>query len=304
MSKKVKSRIEYILFIALLKFLKLFPYKMILYIVRKLAVFVGMVIGIRKEVARKQLKRVFPNKSDKEIKALLKDMYYQFGWNACETFFAEPKDLFKKIEFVGKENMEAALAMNKGVIVATAHLGNFELGGRFLASMYPLTDVGKTQRNGMFDEFANKLRREANIEMIDMKFAAKTIFQRLKQNYLITLLMDQNAGKRGVLTDFLGFPASTFTGAAKFSIKTKCPIVPAVIIRNTNGTHTLFADKPIIAKEYSADEKSAQILTENISKQIEKYILQYPTQWFWVHKRWKGFKKAKGYVKDTVNSNK
>ena len=304
MNKKVKSRVEYILFISLIKFLKLFPYKIILVIVRQLAVFVGMVIGIRREVARKQLKRVFRDKSDKEINVLLKEMYFQFGWNACETFFADPEELLRSIEFVGKENIEDALAKKKGVILAGAHIGNFELGARFMASIYPSAGVGKTQRNGMFDEYTNRLRREANIEIIDMNSAPKVIFKRLKQNFLVGLLMDQNAGKRGVLTDFLGYPASTFVGSAKFAIKTGCPIVVAVIIRNKDGKHTAYAEKPIFSDQFSNDPSSVQELTELISKQIEKYILEYPAQWFWVHKRWKGAKKAKGYNNLSEKSDK
>ena len=115
----------------------------------------------------------------------------------------------------------------------------------------------------------------------------------LGEGYIVSLLMDQNAGKNGVLTDFLGHEASTFVGAAKIAIKNGCPIVPAYAIRKDDGSHLFICEEIISANGFENNLKDITQFTEVISKRIEKYIFQYPHLWFWVHKRWKGRKKAR-----------
>ena len=106
-------------------------------------------------------------------------------------------------------------------------------------------------------------------------------------------MVDQNARKQGVQIDFLGYPASTFVGTAKIALKTGTPIVPAIAVREKDGSHTFYFEKMIDPNDFKDKEYPIQELTEYVSKQMEPYIMKYPEQWFWVHRRWRNFSKAR-----------
>ncbi|OQX71113.1 MAG: hypothetical protein B6D62_02670 [Candidatus Cloacimonas sp. 4484_275] len=293
MKKKTKNKIEFYLFRGLLKLLKLFPYKFSEQIIVSLFILIGYYIGIRKKVAAEQLKMVFPEKSNREIKKILLRMYAGMGKTAAETYLGNKTKLFANSVAEGWNNLEKAVAMKKGVILATGHIGNWELAGRYIAAHFKFSVVAKKQRNRYFDNYTNKLREKDNIEIIDKKNAFREIIKKLRNNYIVAILIDQNAGKNGILTNFLGFPASTFVGAAKIAIKLKCPIVPAFAVRENNGKNHFIILPMILPTNYQNNEQSIKQLTEKISSTLEKIIIDHPSDWFWVHRRWRGFKKAR-----------
>ncbi len=293
MRKPLQSRIEYISFLILYYGLKLLPLCIIKFLAAELMVFGGMLLGIRRKIAVNNLKMVYPEKSQKEIKIILKKMYQELGKTGAETYFADFNKLYKKVELEGWEHLEKAIQMDKGVILASCHTGNWELAGRYINTKHKLSVIYKKLRNRYFNDFTYSLRDNNGLIMIEKKKALRTVLKLLKENYIVTIMIDQNARKDGVLIDFLGHPASTYVGMAKIAIKNGTPIVPAIAIRQSNGVHKFFFE-PIISPEgYKNNLDDIRELTEIVSKQIEKYILKYPSQWFWVHRRWRGSKKAR-----------
>jgi len=293
MTKDTKNKIEYFAFRFFLKVLQLLPYKLAMNIVVFLFISVGYFIGIRKKVAEKQLKMVFPGKENREIKKILLQMYINMGKTAAETYLGSKEKIFRESSIEGWEYLEKAVAKKKGVILATGHIGNWEFAGKYIAARFKLSVVAKKQRNRYFDIYTNRLRQQDKVGIIDKKNAFREIIKQLRENYIIAILIDQNAGKNGILTNFLGFPASTFVGAAKIAIKTKCPIVPAFAVRENDGTNRFLILPMIEPDAFKNDDESTKKLTEDISAKLEEIILQYPADWFWVHKRWKGYKETR-----------
>jgi KDO2-lipid IV(A) lauroyltransferase len=293
MRKPLQSRVEYISFLILYYGLKLLPLGIIKFLAAELMIFGGMVLGIRRKIAVNNLKMVYPEKSQKEINIILKKMYRDMGKTAAETYFANFNKLYEKVELEGWEHLEEAIKMGKGVILASCHTGNWELAGRYINTRYKLSVIYKKLRNRYFNDFTYSLRENDGLIMIEKKKALRTVLKLLKEKYIVTIMIDQNARKDGVLVDFLGHPASTYVGMAKIAIKNGTPIVSAIAIRQPNGVHKFFFE-PIISPEgYKNNLDDIRELTEIVSKQIEKYILKYPSQWFWVHRRWRGSKKAR-----------
>nr|HPR18916.1 lysophospholipid acyltransferase family protein [Candidatus Cloacimonadota bacterium] len=91
----------------------------------------------------------------------------------------------------------------------------------------------------------------------------------------------------------LGHPASTYVGAAKIAIKTNTPIVPAIALRTEDNKHRFIFEKMILPEGYKNTTEDIIKLSEEMSKPLEKYVLEFPEQWFWVHRRWRGYRKAK-----------
>ncbi|MCF7858755.1 MAG: lysophospholipid acyltransferase family protein [Candidatus Cloacimonetes bacterium] len=293
MKKSLQSKLEFFFFKGFIKCFKVIPYQVVRAFLANIFVIGARIFNIRYALAKKQLKLVYPEKSNREIKKIINQMYYHMGITTAETYFGNKEELFKTCEIRGWDNLKKAVERGQGVILVTGHLGNWELAGRYIAANIDMAVVGKKQRNRYFDEYTNALRLQDNIIVIRKKNALKPILKLLKEGYIISLLMDQNAGKNGILTDFLGYEASTFVGAAKISIKTGCPIVPAYAIRKKDGSHIFICEEIIESQAYNNNLEDIKKLTEIVSKTIEKHIHQYPHLWFWVHKRWKGSGKAR-----------
>jgi KDO2-lipid IV(A) lauroyltransferase len=250
MNKRIKSKIEFAFFRLFYGAFQRVPYGITERFFKSLFVFGGMVVGIRKTVALQNLQKVFPNYSKKERNAILKKMYYFMGKTIAEIYFCKYQKIAAKTTVKGFEHLEQAVSLKKGVILATCHSGNWEFAGKYIAAKYSLAVIYKKLRNPYFDSFTNELRLKAKIEVIHSKKSLKQIFTYLKKNYIITILIDQDAGKNGILTNFLGQPASTFPGAAKIAIKTGVPIVPAIALRDGNENNLLVFQKMILPEEY------------------------------------------------------
>jgi KDO2-lipid IV(A) lauroyltransferase len=294
MSKKFQNLVEYIPFIITIKLFSLFPYKLVLWKLKALFVLIGYGIGIRKKVAYDQMKMVFPGKSDKEIRALLKKMYKTMGASTAEVFFSSPERTNRNTEAVGIENVHEALKLGRGVILASAHFGNWESCIEVMNSNnIKLTGIAKKQRNTYFDNYENNVRAKRGVYHIPYKNALKMTLKKLSENYAVAIVCDQNAGKTGVRIDFLGHPASAYVGPAKIALKTKTPIIPCIALKLDDDRNRLIFEKPIYTDDLENNDDNMLSLTKDINHYIEKYILEYPHMWFWVHKRWKGAAKAR-----------
>ena len=109
---------------------------------------------------------------------------------------------------------------------------------------------------------------------------------------LMTLLVDQDAGKSGLRTDFLGRPASTWPGAARMSLRTGCPVVALAIVREEGGSHELRFGRTLEPDDFRDGPDPVRDYTAAISGAVETFIRERPDQWFWVHRRWKGAHEA------------
>ncbi len=293
-SKKWKSKLEYLGFMILYKFLRIFPYSFIEFFLENLLIFGGLVLKIRKDVALTQLNKSFPEKTEREINSILKNVYRNIGKMTAETFFGDDKKLFNKITTNGFENLHEALSLGRGMILVSAHFGNWELAGRYIASTGINTGIViKKQRNPYFETFSNKPREKFGIKIIHKKRSLKEILKFIKTKGMVVLVSDQNAGSDGIKFKFLGRDASIHTGAAKFGVKFGIPIVIGMTVRTKENKHILYFEKPIYTDQIEKTSFNIEQLAMTISERIEKYVEKYPDQWFWVHKRWKGAKKAK-----------
>ena len=294
MQKKIKNLLEYIPFIGLVKLLSIFPYKFVLWIMECLFINIGYGIGIRKKVAHDQLKMVYPGKSEKEIKYLLKKMYKTMGSATAEVFFSTPERTLENTRAVGMENVLKALELGRGVILASAHFGNWESCMELMNDNgVKLTGIAKTQRNTYFNNYQNNQRLKRGVRHISLKNALRGTLKALSDNMAVAIVCDQNAGKTGIRIDFLGHPASAYIGPAKISLKTKTPIIPCIALKHDDRSNELIFEEPIYTDDMASNDENMIALTKQISQRIEHYITEYPHMWFWVHKRWKGAKKAR-----------
>ena len=259
--------------------------RLLLGVVRRL----GFWSGLRREQVSSQMAAVFPERLPAEREQLVDDVYRHLARTVAEVYCADPAELAASVVVEpGWQAVDQALSTGRGAIVATAHLGNFELGGRVLAARYSLLDVVKSQRNRLFEAHLESMRHRHHIATVTMDRAAPAVLEQLKRGGLVSLLVDQDAGSAGLALDFLGRPASTWPGAARFALRTGCPVIPMAIIRQPDGGHVLRVGEVIAVEQGPAEPVRVRELMTRISAAVEAFILDRPEQWFWVHRRWKG----------------
>jgi KDO2-lipid IV(A) lauroyltransferase len=248
---------------------------------------IGYRIGIRKKIALMQLQKVFPNLEQSILKTILKKLYRNMALTIQEIYLTDDKTLYSMCSIEGRENVDSALALGRGAVLATAHFGDWEAARILPLAGIPLSVVAKTQRNTLFDDYTNKIRRSCGLKVINMNRGLRDIIHQLAEGRFVAILMDQNAGSSGLMMDFLGFPASHWKGVAKLSLRYHVPIVPGFARRSDDGKIIFEFYKPILHEELEDCEASYRIVLEDVNQIIETKIREYPDQWFWVHKRWK-----------------
>ena len=280
------NRTEYLLFRFALFKLRLLPYPWGRWLLTRLFLWIGYGLGIRRQVAAENLQRVYPDMPPKQRKKLLKRVYLNLGLSAAELYLLPEKQLISGTSINGRENLEAALALGKGVILATAHLGNWEAARTLPLFGIPLAAVVQKQHNHLFDAYNNALRTRQGVRLIDQRHGLKDLLACLRQNMVVTILTDQNAGPEGLILEFLGHPAPHWKGAAKISLRYKAPIVPGYALRNPEGGISICFEPMIHHPELSDSTENQLLLLKEINAVTERYIRQNPKQWLWLHRRW------------------
>lgn len=289
-----KNRAEYVLFRGAVSGLARLPDRWSHWLCRRAGWLAGPVLGIRQRVVRQQMASVFSQRSAPEIRRLSDQVYDHLGRTVAEVFCSDPERLRAQVDVVpGWAALDAAMAAGRGVLAVTSHLGNFELGGRILAQRYCVLDIVKPMRNPYFDRYLQRSRASHGIATVPMTRSGKAVLAHLRGGGLVTLFVDQDAGRDGVCTNFLGLPASTWPGAARLAIRTGCPVVPLAIVRNPDGRHAMHIGEPLDAGNERATDEGIATFTARISAAVEGFIRERPEQWFWVHRRWKGAAEAK-----------
>jgi len=230
-------------------------------------------------------------KSEREIATIAKACYRHLG--LCMTEFVRLPGLSAEevralVQLRGREHLDAALARGKGAILLTGHLGNWELvGSRIAAEGYPLSVIARAQRDTEITEYARLTRERMGMRVLHRDVAVRSALKALRQNELVGILIDQNAGDDGVFVDFFGYPASTAPGAAAFALRTSAAVLPTWGWREPDNTHVAQVDEAVPLIETGDREQDILANTAAFTSVLEKRIRLRPEQWFWLHKRWK-----------------
>lgn len=248
-----------------------------------------LVPGKRKRMATANIERSLALKPAAAA-AIARASAVRFGPMFMEVLrlpYLNSQNIHQVVRLEGAEHLEAALAEGHGVVLATAHSGNWELLGAALAMHgFPLVAVVQKQTNAEMDRFINDYRRGAGMH-VTYKSGVREMVKLLSEGRIVGLLMDQDSDTDGVFVEFFGRIASTPPGAAALARLKGAPIVPAFITANGDGTHTALIHPAIHLERTSSRESDIFTTTQQLTRIIEDHIRQRPEEWFWLHNRWK-----------------
>ncbi len=245
-----------------------------------------------RNIAKANLQRAFGNeKTSDEIDALAQNVFirliriiFDIGWYVRVNV----NELHRYFRINGAEHLTSAYNRKQGVLVLTAHLGNWEL----LAVLAPLLNLKanilyRPMDFAPLDRYFVRSRTRFGTSVIPTAHSMRKILSALHDGEAIAMLMDQNVDwYEGVFADFFGHPACTNKGLALIAMKTGCPVVPVFMSHDENGfIAEILPEIPLIR---TGDKiKDVEENTRQYNHAIESVIRKYPDQWFWVHQRWK-----------------
>ncbi len=241
----------------------------------------------------RHLKKIFgEHKSDLEIQDMAKGVFHNLGRNMADAFTIErfnAGNIDNYVQSTGLENLEHALSLGNGVIALTGHIGNWELMGAYLSMKgFPINVVGAPSYDPRLDELIIKNRKSSGMKYIARGSATRSIIRALKQNEVVGILIDQDTKKvEGVFAEFLGHPAYTPIGPVILAMKTSSAIVPMVIHIRKDGTHLIRVKPKLPLKIEGDDQNNLHHNIQLCNDALSEFILEHPTQWVWMHERWK-----------------
>jgi KDO2-lipid IV(A) lauroyltransferase len=239
------------------------------------------------------LSMAMPGLSRAELRNVARQVWSALGKN-CLDVLRFPRtgwdELEKLVRVEGLETLEEAVSRGRGVIAITGHIGSWEmLAAYFSMRGYPLSVLARPLRDDRLEALLDSLRRGKGMRPISRIANARPAYESLKKGDILGVLIDQDTPVKGVFCDFFGRPAFTPAGPAYLAMRTGAAVVPMAISMQSDGTHLVRILEPVDAAAKDGDDKDRRALeiTAECTRSLERLIRYEPTQWVWMHERWK-----------------
>lgn len=309
----------YLLFIVLEKIVPLFPLSFTRRIARLKGILFYYIIPIRKKTALQNVRLAFPGKNEEQVRAIVKYCYINVLIVITEFFYI-PKlklnALKETFKISNPEIIKEKLKDGKGLILISAHFGNWELGAYAIGRICgePLNVIVKEQSNTLVDKEINEIREVSLMEdgqtdnkmqdtrmqgnrmqgnrmqgnkMIDMRNSLREVLTLLKENKIVAMLGDQAAPKENVKVNFFIKDVPTFEGTARFAIKTGAAVLFGVPVRNDDYSYAITFREIDMNKYKEYNDQNVKALTQEHTNMLVEMIKENPGHWLWFHKRFK-----------------
>lgn len=268
---------------------------------RRLFLLVGAGLGrvmhrlhFREKVANDNVALAFPYLTGEQRKKFLGEFYRELGITFLEmlgSFYRFDRFVERYSDVEGGEHVREALAKGKGLFVVSAHLGNWEVltaSGPTLFST-PVTMVTKALKPAWFHRVVVVTRGLLGVQMACEPKTMPMILRALKRKEIVGMVMDQYTGAPvGARVPFFGHPVGSHTALAFLALRTGAPVVPSISVRKPDGRYLIRFDPPF---ETLTDEDQDVAVLKNTAQYVrhtEAWVKEFPSQWMWIHRRWKG----------------
>jgi KDO2-lipid IV(A) lauroyltransferase len=230
------------------------------------------------------------NKPPQEAFPIARSIFENFAKYLVDfSRFAKIDDAFIKkfVRIVNIEHVTNALKKGRGVLLLSAHLGNWELaGGIFPKLGHQLNVVALDHENPAVNNIFVNQRLMMGTQVISTGLTIRKCFAALKRNECLALLGDRDFSNHGIEMPFFGKNTLIPKGPATFCLRCGAPIVPVFMVRNADDTFTFIFEKEIVCQKSGDFEGDIAAITEKTTKVIEQYIRKHPEQWCMFRRFW------------------
>jgi KDO2-lipid IV(A) lauroyltransferase len=239
------------------------------------------------------LKASFPDKDEQWLNDVGRKSCESIAMLAVDMFFTPKlvrKDNWRKYSrFKNAERAKWLSKENKGLIFVTGHYGNFEIVGYMMGLFgFNIYSVARPLDNPFISKYLYGVREKAGQKIIDKKGAAEIFDKVASTGATIGFIADQDAGPKGMFVNFFGRKASTYKSIGLLAITNNIPIVIGYGRRIDNRFFFEFGVTRIIyPSEWADKDDPLHWVTAEYTKAIEQFVREDPTQYWWIHRRWK-----------------
>jgi KDO2-lipid IV(A) lauroyltransferase len=291
----MREKIEYFIVRFLLSIAKVLPKGVLYKLFRYLTLLVYHLDKKRRNLTITNLKMAL-NLDEEDAIKLSKDVYIELSKTITEIvlMFVDRFDIdsaiINKDEAIAKIDKLLANSPN-GIIAMTAHFSNWELLAQFLARHgLKMMVVGREGNNKLIEHnITTPLRRKYGNDTVYKHKAMMAMFKTLKKGGNVGILIDQKAKKNNnsVMVNFFGQSASTTTVVAMLKQKFDPLVVPFFVARESDGRYNLIIQDAIESNCQDDSTKCLEEMTQSYNDAMQEVISRYPSQWFWMHNRWR-----------------
>lgn len=230
-----------------------------------------------------------------EDNRMLKEKTREVFRNAARNYFdltrvstMRKDSLDKKTTIHGWQHLVQARSRGKGVILATAHLGNFELGAQAVVNRgIEMTILVEEFSANPILEIIAKLRQRKGVRILPVTMRGlKDVYHALIHGGTVTIVCDRDILGNGINLKFFGEDITLPFGAVSLAQRTGAALIPIFSIRNPHELTSIYIESPLELVDHDNREESLRINTEKLAVIMEKYIRRYPEQWAIIEPFW------------------
>jgi len=243
-------------------------------------------------IAVDNLRRAFPEWDESRLLRTARAVYAHFGQVLLDILWLDGRsrqEVLGLMDVEGAEHVRAAMAAGRGAILATCHLGNWELHGVGHGHAFgPIGVVARPLDNRALDRRLCAFRTAGGNTVIYKQRAVAQVLATLRAGQGVAILIDQNVqAKDGIFVEFFGRPAATTTVVAALAVKTGCALVPCHSEIQTDGRYRMVYEPALVWSPSGNRQADIAHLTQELTRRVEAWVRQVPEQWLWIHRRWK-----------------
>lgn len=248
--------------------------------------------GIRRRVVERQIAAAFPEWDAGRVEATARAAYDNLGRTTIEAAILPRYGRDKIVDLFDPpanwNRLEGAIRNGRGVIVVAGHLGNWELGGAYLAARgLDLEAVARQMENPLFDAYLTRTRSRTGMKVIYDGDAVRRVPRALRGNGVVAFLIDQGAaGLASTWVRFFGRYAKTPRGPAVFALRLQAPVFFVAPIRKSDGRFA-FGIEEIPVHQTGDRNADVDRIVADYTAVLERWVRATPEQYFWHHRRWK-----------------
>jgi KDO2-lipid IV(A) lauroyltransferase len=243
-------------------------------------------------IARQNIREAYGDDlTEAEIERIVRRCWRHFGSMMLDAIAfpsLSPEATLSILQVEGLDRAREALAKGRGLLVFSAHFGQWEAGIAAMRRLgVPLSVIVRPLDNPALDRRMTELRHQAGVSVIRKRSAMRESLRALGAGGGVIMLIDQDARDAGVFVPFFGRPASTTPALALLALRTNAPILPVATRLGADGTIAVHIEPEVEIRPTGDRDSDVRRVTAACTAIVERWVRERPEQWLWMHRRWK-----------------
>jgi lauroyl/myristoyl acyltransferase len=252
-------------------------------------------MSLRRSVAKENFSQVLgKSPNDPEVRRVARQSFRNYARYLRDVMIysgTSTAEFEKRVVIHSREQLDRALALDKGAIIVSAHFGNMDMPSAVLASQFrPISLVGESLRPKQLMDFLTKMREDHNVHLYPYDRAPRKILEALKRHEMAAFLLDFGVTHyfdlATVNVRFFGTTTAFPAGPAKIALLTGAPIIVGFAHVDADGTIHVNVNEPIIARNTGNRHQDLTATMQEIASRFEEFIRQRPEQWYMFRPMW------------------